>query len=297
MGLHPLNFVHRRAIVVAAVVVAASLSLHAQARRPLAPVPPTGQRVAPFFDGWYENPDGSATLSFGYSNLNRDEVVEIPLGPDNVIEPKEFHGRQPTSFPPARVEGPNPNRRDRERGVFTVKVPPGFKGDVVWTLRAHGQTHKVPGRATTGAYQLRWPMAMGSMPPLLRFKPDGATGRGPVGIESDVLKTAVGTPLPLTVHVHDDSKREQEIQIKERGPERAAINVNWYKHSGPGVVTFSESKAGLKELQGTASTTATFDRPGTYVLRVRADNFGRVDTSPGNQCCWTNGYIRVEVVK
>ena len=110
------------------------------------------------------------------------------------------------------------------------------------------------------------------------------------------VTAAVGTPLPLTVHVHDDSKREQEIQIKERG-ERPAISVNWYKHSGPGVVTFSEPKTGLKELQGTASTTATFDQAGTYVLRVRADNFGRVDTSPGNQCCWTNGYIRVEVGK
>ena len=39
----------------------------------------------------------------------------------------------------------------------------------------------------------------------------------------------------------------------------------------------------------------TFAQPGTYLLRVRADNFGRVDTSAGNQCCWTNGYIRVSV--
>ena len=281
--------------VTAAFCGAAALMLQAQQRiRPLAPVPPSGQRVAPFFDGWYENPDGSATLSFGYSNLNRDEIVEIPLGPDNLIEPKEFHGKQPTSFPPVRTDGPVA-RRDRERGVFTVTIPAGFKGDVVWTLRAHGQTHKVPGRAKNNAYQLRWPMAMGSVPPLLRFKADGPAGRGPAGIESEVIEGTVGAPLALTVFLHDDSKREKEVEIKERGPARAAINVNWYKHSGPGVVTFSDPKSGLKELQGTATTHVTFDQAGSYVLRVRADNFGRVDTSPGNQCCWTNGYIRVEI--
>ena len=39
----------------------------------------------------------------------------------------------------------------------------------------------------------------------------------------------------------------------------------------------------------------TFAQPGAYMLRVRADNFGRPDTSAGNQCCWTNGYIQVTV--
>jgi len=28
---------------------------------------------------------------------------------------------------------------------------------------------------------------------------------------------------------------------------------------------------------------------------VRADNFGRVDSTPGDQCCWTNGYVKVTV--
>ena len=264
---------------------------------PLAPIPPDNQRVAPFFDGFYENPDGTITLSFGYSNLNREKTIEIPLGPDNFIEPKEFDGRQPTSFPVAPVSdaGGGGGRRDRERGVFTVQVPAGFKGDVVWTLRHAGQTHKVPGRAKTGAYGLRWPMASGSIPPQLRFKPDGPFGRGPVGIESAPLQATVGTPLSVTIWTKDDSNRTEEIQIKERGPARNAININWYKHSGPGAVTFDPPKSSLKELDGTATSAITFAQPGTYMLRVRADNFGRVDTSAGNQCCWTNGYIRVTV--
>jgi hypothetical protein len=279
------------------VVTAAIGVVGAQAPRqwPLAPVPPDGQRVAPFFDGFYQNPDGTITLSFGYSNFNREQTIEIPLGPDNFIEPKEYDGRQPTSFPIAPGAGPTGARRDRERGVFTVTVPGTFKGDVVWTLRHAGQTHKVPGRSKTGAYGLLWPMASGSIPPQLRFKADGPFGRGPVGIESPPLQATVGTPLSVTIWMNDDSKRTDEIQIKERGPERNAINVNWYKHSGPGPVTFDPPKSSLKELAGTATSAITFAQPGTYMLRVRADNFGRVDTSAGNQCCWTNGYIRVSV--
>ena len=287
-----------RSFVVLVVVVTAAIGVGgAQAPRqwPLAPVPPDGQRVAPFFDGFYQNPDGTITLSFGYSNFNREQTIEIPLGPDNFIEPKEYDGRQPTSFPVAPGAGPTGARRDRERGVFTVTVPGTFKGDVVWTLRHAGQTHKVPGRSKTGAYGLLWPMASGSIPPQLRFKADGPFGRGPVGIESPPLQATVGTPLSVTIWLNDDSKRTDEIQIKERGPERNAINVNWYKHSGPGPVTFDPPKSSLKELAGTATSAISFAQPGTYILRVRADNFGRVDTSAGNQCCWTNGYIRVSV--
>ena len=253
----------------------------------------------PFFDGFYENADGSVLLSFGYSNLTATDVIEIPLGPNNFIEPKEFDGRQPTSFPPVAGGGPTGARRDRERGVFTVTIPAKFSGDVVWTLRHAGQTHKVPGRTKTGAYGLRWPMAMGSIPPLVGFTASTMTGRGPAGIESAPMQATVGVPLPITIWTKDDSERddgaEGGVQFKARGPARPAINIKWYKHSGPGPVTFDPATSGLKTLEGSSSSTATFSQAGTYTLRVRVDNFGRPDTSPGNQCCWTNGYVRVTV--
>jgi hypothetical protein len=253
----------------------------------------------PFFDGFYENADGSATLSFGYSNLNATDVVEIPLGPNNFIEPKEFDGRQPTSFIPVQGGGPTGARRDRERGVFTITIPAKYTGDVVWTLRHAGQTHKVPGRTKTGAYGLKWPMAMGSIPPLVGFSEKTMTGRGPVGIESAPMQASVNVPLPITIWTRDDSERDQAaeggVPFKARGPARPAINIKWYKHSGPGPVKFDPAGSGLTDLQGSASSTATFTQAGNYVLRVRVDNFGRPDTSPGNQCCWTNGYARVTV--
>jgi len=288
----------------AAAMLIGSPSLGAQLQRPLTPLPANGLRVAPFFDGWYQNTDGTVTLSFGYSNLNLTELVEIPLGPDNFIAPAEFDGGQPTSFPApgARNEDEDdpPTRRERERGVFTVTVPAGFRDDVVWTLVNQERTFSVPGNAQSSAYQLQWPMAMGSQPPLVRFSPDGPAGRGPTGIDAEPISASVDTPLPLTVWIHDDSVREEEpVAVRQRraDPDKPipALTVTWFKHTGPGSVVFSPHTDELAETEGMATTTATFEQPGEYLIRVRADNFGRVDSSAGDQCCWTNGYVKVTV--
>ena len=295
--------------IVAGVAIALFLSfarLDAQLPRPLIPLPEEGLRVAPFFDGWYANPDGSITFSFGYSNLN-NKLVEIPLGPDNFIVPKEYDGRQPTSFPIVAPEAPeggsaairsSGNRgrdRDRDRGVFTVTVPSGFKGDVGWTLRYAGQTHSVPARSKSISYQLSWPAAMGSTPPLLRFAPGGPAGRGPTGIQAPPLQAKVGAPLALTIWLTDDAVHEKE-PVKF-GRERPGMNVSWYKHSGPGPIVFDPQKAPFPTLTGQSSTNASFTVPGEYVIRVKADTFGYSDASSGNQCCWTNGYQKVTVTR
>ena len=56
--------------------------------------------------------------------------------------------------------------------------------------------------------------------------------------------------------------------------------ATWSKESGPGEVTFADSKAGV--------TTATFSAPGAYVLKLTADN-GQVDgvvDAPGQRRDW-----------
>jgi hypothetical protein len=285
--------------------------LDAQLPRPLGPVPEQA-RVAPFFDGWYANPDGTISLSFGYSNLNRT-TVEIPLGPNNLITPKEYDGRQPTSFPVGRRlvtasgGGSNAggatggagsaNNYARPRGVFTVTVPATYKGDVVWTLSYQGQTWSVPGRAKSTAYQLGWPMAMGSVPPQLRFQQGGPAGRGPNGIQGPSLRVEVGAPLPLTVWLTDDAVHEKEpVAVKRQVV--PSMNVTWIKHSGPAApVVFSTPEEAVAEAQGRVTTTATFSEPGEYVIRVRGDAHGNVDSSDADQCCWTNGYWKVLVTR
>ena len=80
--------------------------------------------------------------------------------------------------------------------------------------------------------------------------------------------------------------------------------MKWYTHQGPSPAEFGEEpepdedgERGEPEPDedGEATTTATFSEPGTYILRVRVDSFNPLEGSPGDQCCWTNGYIRVTV--
>jgi hypothetical protein len=258
---------------------AASFPADAQVteRFPLGPNAAKGAGIAPYFDGWYANPDGSVTLSFGFLNRNARGAVDIPLGPDNRVEPAAFDGMQPTHFPVVSYRGFGGRR---ERGTFAVRVPKGFKGDVTWTLRHNGSTYSVPGRATSDYYKLSYtPQAAGSMMPVVRFAPDGPESKGREGVTTGPLATTVGAPL-----------------VADRG-ERAPIpvNVTWVKHQGPGGVTFDRATGTTPAGGGELTTTVRFDAPGDYVLRVRADNFGITDSAMGQQCCWANGYVRVRV--
>ena len=254
---------------------------------PLAPLKAEGQPVAPFFEGWFHNPDGTYTLSFGYYNPNTREVLDIPIGPENFLEPAELNGMQPTHFPPVSYGGYDARR---ERGVFAVTVPADFAGrDVWWTLRSNGRTERIPGRVTSAAYELSLlPMAMGSLPPTVWFEP-GTTGYGPTGImAAQPILAKVGTPVELAVSGSDDRS------VRTGDP--VALGVTWTKHQGAGSIQFSAPRGSIPvEGDGRASTMATFSEPGDYVIRVRVDNFRAADSAHGDQCCWSNGYIRVTV--
>ena len=83
----------------------------------------------------------------------------------------------------------------------------------------------------------------------------------------------------------------------EPGAEREAlltVAVAWVTHQGPAVAEFTEDAPKPND-QGEATTTVTFPAPGRYVLRVFSSNFNDLEGSFGNQCCWTNGYVRVDV--
>ena len=83
-----------------------------------------GQDVTPAFEGWQRNPDGTSTMYFGYLNRNYEEEVDIPIGPNNTIEPGGDRG-QPTHFYPRR-----------QRFVFRVVVPMGWDSAAEGSLDA-----------------------------------------------------------------------------------------------------------------------------------------------------------------
>ena len=237
---------------------------------------PSGQPVIPLYEGWYENADGSFDICFGYFNLNTDEAVDIALGPNNFIEPKEFDGMQPTHFD--RV--PEANYR-RHFCVFTVTVPRNFgDGRVVWTLGGRGEALSTPGKIIP-PYVLDEPNAeaRGVIAPVLKLEADGLEFRGRSGFTAPTRSVAAGNDLELTVWVDHPAPRSW---------------VGWSMHQGPGQVEFSQAEIQVDQSTGSGTITARFSEPGEYLLRVQSIYS---IASFEYHCCWTNGYVPVTVTR
>ena len=266
----------------AAALAAAGWALPAAGQLPLAPVGTHGQTVTPVYEGWYPNPDGTISVSWGYFNRNSEERVRIPIGPDNRIEPGGPDRGQPTSFRPRR-----------QRGVFTVVVPGDF-GDreVLWTINFRGDTQTIPGHLHRD-----WLLdalggnTAGDTPPAVRFAEDGRAFRGPGGPPHGPLTATVGAPLPLVVWATDDGVTRRARDEGDEPP--PLVRLSWRLHQGPGAVTFADPEIEIAE-DGPerAETTATFSEPGEYLLRAFANDRSG---GGGSQCCWTNAFVRVTV--
>jgi len=253
------------------------------AQVPLAPVSGAGLTVTPAFEGWYQNADGTFSLSFGYFNRNAEEVIEIPLGPGNFIEPSGLDGVQPTRF-----------ETRRHWGVFVVTVPADFGDEKVrWTLVVRGKTFSIPGhlRPDWKIDALAGEAGTGNTPPVLVFDPNGPEARGPGGFVTGPLDATVGAPLEIAIWAHDDGKGGSSVVGARPDP---PIDISWFKHQGPGDVVFGAPVAQIASEGGQAATTVTFGAPGEYVLRVSA-NDSSVSSAGHAQCCWTNAFVRVRV--
>jgi hypothetical protein len=265
-------------------LVAVSFTAAAAQDLPLSPARDAGQSVTPAFEGWYRNPDGTFSLSFGYFNRNERELVDIPVGPNNFIAPGNANQGQPTFFAPRR-----------HWGVFVVVVPANF-GDrsVVWTLIHRGDTVVIPGHLRPGWQidALEGEAGSGNTPPQLRFE-GGRNGAGPRGVTTGPIAASVGTPLAVTVWASDDGNARTSVAGAGRG--NATVSLMWFKHQGPGTVSFAPEAPPVDRATGKATTTVTFSSPGRYMLRVRANDASGVASAGHAQCCWTNGYVVVEV--
>ena len=246
-----------------------------------------GQNVAPAFEGWEQNPDGTFNLVFGYMNRNMDEMLHIPVGPDNRLEPGDADQGQPTYFLPRR-----------NRYVFRVRVPHDFgEREVVWTLTAHGKTEQ--------AYASLRPDYV--IDDLLRMKDIGGLGvraierrnQAPtVRVEGAAERTVgVGQPLTLTAVARDDGIPE----AKPAAP-RTPVNYNawglrvaWFVYRGAGdqaafepeqFKVYTDYRGNSPWSPGWAPppipadgrfpVTVTFAAPGAYVLRVMAHDGGLI---------------------
>ena len=139
--------------------------------------------------------DGSFTMYFGYMNTNWLEEFDVPIGPDNSIEPGGPDQGQPTHFYPRR----NPF-------LFTIQVPKDFGNkELIWTLTTHGKTEQAYASLKTDYHdrqtgdldrsrrRLRQPARRAA-----HEHPAGAEGRGESGAPS-----RSGEPLTLVAFAGD----------------------------------------------------------------------------------------------
>jgi hypothetical protein len=159
------------------------------------PLGNAGEAIFPAFEGWGPTQDGSSVLLIGYFNRNKQQSIDIPVGPDNRIDPGGPDYGQPTHF-----------QTGRQYGVFAIPMPKDFGTKrLTWTLTANGHTSTVTFWANPqywiGFYKN---LANGNEPPRIKFS---ATGTELIGPPRDrvvqELTGTVGQPVPLTLWAAD----------------------------------------------------------------------------------------------
>jgi hypothetical protein len=256
---------------------------------PFEPSHDSGTSITGAFEGWFPNPDGTFSLLAGYYNRNLKQNLEIPIGPNNRIEPGGPDRGQPSHFLPGR-----------QWGVFTINVPKDFGGrKLTWTLAINGKTTVIP-LSLNPLWEVEpYREASGNTPPFIGFSDSGPFVQGPAGPHTDLTAT-LPEPLVLTVWVADDAT----TPLAGPRPKTSPVTVSWSKFRGPGAVKFSSETPPVEKTEfkappsatftGKAATTATFSEPGDYVLRIVANDWSG-DGGRGFQCCWSNGEVRVSV--
>jgi len=247
----------------------------------------SGDNVAPVFEGWEKNADGSFNLVFGYLNRNYEEEPEIAIGPANSFSPGPPDRGQPTHFYPRR-----------QQFMFKVHVPPDFgKQELVWTLTRDGRTEKAVAHLA-----LEWELtevvysqnraglnrdsvtAKPNAPPIISSAartPIAAVASAPVTLSfsvSDDGQPPVPAPRPAAAARRSGPPpepaliniRQGPVQQQIIKPSRLGLNVTWTVWRGSGTVKFDPPSMLVKD--GTATTQATFSAPGTYVIRAFADD-------------------------
>jgi hypothetical protein len=298
LGDHPrLGISLRPRVIALSVIALAALSnlAFAQGISNAYKEPPhdSGQGITPAFEGWYPNADGSNTILLGYYNRNTKEVIDIPVGPTNHVDPGGPDRGQPTHF----LTG-------RQWGVFSITVPKDFGPDkkITWTIVANGKPMSIPVNVNPLYVISPFKDATSNTPPFIGFQDSGPFLQGPPRAISNTLTTTMKDPLPLTVWVADDANIPPSFAAFAKM--LPTVTVTWVKFRGPGDVNFANAKPKAEKAEfkppppatytGKATTTAMFTEPGDYILEVTANDLSGVGGG-GFQCCWTTAQVKVTV--
>jgi hypothetical protein len=221
-----------------------------------------GQDVAPTYDGWEQNRDGTFTLYFGYLNRNSEEALDIPLGPNNNFNEGDADRGQPTHFYPGR-----------RWWVFKVVVPKDWPKDkrLVWTLTTRGKTNQAKGwlqaewevdKQLIAKDSPRDSFLVGIGEPSDDNLPPSITGSAihTVTLPSTLTLTLTATDDGLPIPVPDPTGRRQQ-----------GVRIRWIQYRGLGTVRFDpEVSPAVYGKPATMQTKVSFGAPGSYRLRAIA---------------------------
>jgi hypothetical protein len=167
-----------------------------------------GTSVTPAFEGWYYDKDGGSRLLVGYFNRNTKQEFDIPVGPNNRIEPGGPDQGQPTHF-----------QTGRQWGVVSIKVPKDFgTKKLTWTIVANGFTNSIT--LHTQADYVVEPFedaANKNTPPKIMFREGGPAFTGPPTDVAATYSATVNAPLALTTWVTDEGPKINIPETPERG--------------------------------------------------------------------------------
>jgi hypothetical protein len=262
-----------------------------------------GQNVAPVFEGWETNPDGTFTMVFGYLNRNYEEMPEVPVGPNNKLEPGSADRGQPTRFYPRR-----------QQFIFRVDVPADWgQQELVWTLTAHGRTDQAVGslmpswEIDDGVIKANRGMGINGAPADNQTPSIAVPGGTTLAVtRPDTLTlTAVvgddGIPGPTPPRNRINSDDDSDVATARRAAARAraarvqspnnqavvdarvardtGLALTWTHYRGPGAVTFNPMSTAVDGGRGgEVTTTVSFTEAGTHILRGYADD--SIHTTP-----------------
>lgn len=258
-----------------------------------------GTGVTGAFEGWFDAPGTGRLFLIGYLNRNTSQEIDVPIGPNNRIEPGGPDMGQPTHFLPGR-----------QWGVFVIPVPKDFTTAdqrYTWTIVANGQTTTIPLRLHPDYTVTPFAdVAIKNTPPVVRLEEKGQSLQGPVArLETAPMRTtSISAPLALSVWVTDDAKfASGTMAVPRKLP--PPVELTWSKYRGPGAVSFEKANPPVQtlagggvnvEFRGKADTTARFSEPGDYVLHLLVNDFSGEGGS-GEVCCWTNAFVKVSVTR
>src|SRR6202163_3550287 len=149
---------------------------------PLEPPHESGSNITGAFEGWVKNPNSSFNLLLGYFNRNTKQELDVPIGPNNRVEPGGPDRGQPTHFVPGR-----------QWGVFSITVPKDFGADnkLTWTIVSNGKTTAVPFSLNPLWVISPFIDATKNTPPFIGFVENGPFLQGPPRGISNSLTTAI----------------------------------------------------------------------------------------------------------